>query len=104
MALDSKLFGKWVLKAVDGARCERSNKETIKFKPNGILLYGFISEGKTQYAILTYDIQGDKIISDQPTAPRLEKSEYNLLDDNTLQLHYDNQISIFWKLTGAPLR
>ncbi len=94
----SSLLGLWALETLNGVIHEMTGKETMEFKPNSVLLYGIKENDKTQYAMLTYSIKGNKLITDQPSKPRIEETEFSLIDDSTLELNHNGEISIFKKV------
>lgn len=57
------------------------------FKENGILDYIIHLEGKDQIMLLTFRIEGEFIISDQPSAPSKEKTPF-ILNENELLLQW----------------
>ncbi len=94
----SSLLGFWVLETVNGVKHGMTGKETMEFKPDGVLLYGFKGRDKTQYAVLTYSVAGNKLITDQPSKPRMEETEFRLIDESTLELNHNGEVSIFKKV------
>ncbi len=50
------------------------------------------------FRIGSYSIKGNKLITDQPSKPRIEETEFSLIDDSTLELNHNGEISIFKKV------
>ncbi len=94
----SSLLGLWILETVNGVIHEMTGKETMEFKPDGVLLYGIRENDKTQYAMLTYSVVGNKLITDQPSKPHIEEAEFKLINESTLELNHNGEISIFKKV------
>ncbi len=61
---------------------------TMEFKPDGRLIYAIHEGNKTQLIHLVYHVEGDTIISDQPSAPREERTRFVLTSDGQLLLDY----------------
>jgi len=70
----------------DGARME--------FKPNGELVYTIIENGRQQEMLMTYEITGNQLITNQPSMPNREVTIFSLLGDK-LELDYQGAKSIF---------
>ena len=66
----------------------------IVFRSDGTMDYTAIEPGKRQIMKLTYRIDGDEIISNQPSAPREERTKYSF-ENGTLVLVFDGERSTF---------
>ncbi len=94
---NSSLLGFWVLDTVNGKVHDMTGKETMEFKPNGVLVYGIRENNKTQYMLLTYSVVGNKLITDQPSKPRIEETKFKLINESCLELNHGGEVSIFKK-------
>jgi hypothetical protein len=80
------LFGRWRLVAAD-TTLGLDAQASLHFKPNGELLY-LIPEADRLSAIrLVYRVEGSQLVTDQPSAPREQRTEFEL-DGDQLILKY----------------
>ena len=81
MGPSNPLLGKWM---------GRFNGEpvAIEFRPDGRMAYVVLSGGKTQIMRMTYRVEGDVLITDQPSQPREERSRFRLDPDGALVLSF----------------
>lgn len=56
------------------------------FHGDGRLYYSVLSGERWQVMKLTYRIEGDFIVTEQPSAPREERTRFSVDSDGTLQL------------------
>jgi len=93
-AVDERLFGKWRL--LQSEQAMQSAEQTIAdFSPDGSLTYSVTNDGKTGIMKMTYRIEGRFIVSDQPSSPKEERTEYQVEPDGSLVLIYEGQKSRF---------
>jgi hypothetical protein len=83
----SELIGCWHLERDDG----QTPQTEIQFCSDGRLLYSTLEGDRWQIIRLTWRVEGDMIISDQPSAPREERTFYELSPDGTLTLTNDGK-------------
>lgn len=82
----NELVGRWVVSRNDASTLSALGDVQIEFDANGKMDY-FINEGdKTQSINMTYRIDGEFIISDQPSHPRPERTKFVLARENVLEL------------------
>jgi YD repeat-containing protein len=90
------LVGKW--------RQITSNKETdgeettMVFTLDGKLIYSIDTDDRTQIINLVYETFGDTLITDQPSAPKKEYSQYYFESDDLLILDYDGEKTKFQRV------
>lgn len=78
----------WELERAD-ASLSLVNGSLMIFLPSGELRYAApASGGGLQVAILTYWIDGDQLVTNQPSAPAEERTGFRFLDYNHLELTY----------------
>jgi len=85
----SKLLGVWKSDPEDVSGYNAFGVFQMEFKSNGELIYVLYEKAKTMKFLLTYEIDGNFIISDQPSAPAKIRTEYNFLPDGKLELTID---------------
>jgi hypothetical protein len=96
----SALVGCWLL-ASSGADSRAEERVEVQFKPSGELLYATLEKGKWSVILLTYRAEGNHIISNQPSAPRDEKTEFSLRDGNTLTLSFGGEPSSYTRISAC---
>lgn len=67
---------------------------TMEFKENGELIYLIEENNRIQAMLLTYEVDGDKLITDQPSMPGKETTVFTL-DGDKLHLNHQGAISCF---------
>src|SRR3954468_13099431 len=86
------LIGCWQLVRSDEKPFEPAEAE---FLEDGRLNYSVLSEDRWQIMKLRYRIEGDVIVTNQPSAPREERSRFTLESDGTLTLELGGEQSRF---------
>lgn len=81
------LAGAWVADETDKQALADFGDVLLEFKDNGELLYAIRGE-TTQLMLLHYHVEGSTIITDQPSAPRIEHTEFSLSADDILTLAF----------------
>ncbi len=88
----SALVGCWHLVRVEGQPYEPAEAD---FREDGTLYYSVLAGPRWQIMKLTYRVDGDTIISNQPSSPREERSRFALAQDGTLTLEFGGVQSVF---------
>lgn len=68
---------------------------TLEFKDNGQLIYTVIGDQKDEVILLTYRVENDTIVTDQPSAPKIEKTKFSFTPEGKLLLVYGNISSLY---------
>jgi hypothetical protein len=87
----SRLVGRW------GGRVG-PEAVGIEFLPDGRLAYVIESEGKEQRMVLTWRVDGEDLVTNQPSAPREERTRIRW-DRGGLVLEFDGVLTRFTRLT-----
>jgi hypothetical protein len=82
------LVGKWKLVRSEGAVDAGAEGVSIVFTNDGKLIYTIHEVNKDQIMNLTYEILGNKLITDQPSHPRKERTEFSVEPNGQLLLKY----------------
>lgn len=82
------LVGSWVVDETDNRVLAELGDVVFEFKDDGWLIYTIRAEGKNQIIKLRYQVEGSTIITDQPSAPRVEKTAYSLSENGMLTLAF----------------
>jgi 6-phosphogluconolactonase (cycloisomerase 2 family) len=87
LADHQSLVGCWRLTKAD-RELEMNDPVEMEFKANGELLYCIESGDKWQVMRLTYRIDGDSLVTNQPSHPSEERTSFSLDPNGSLVLDY----------------
>jgi hypothetical protein len=93
------LIGRWVIDESDQHTLEKFGNVVLEFDEDGGLTYIIRSDGKQQIMLMRYEVDGDTIITDQPSHPSVERTAFSLSDDGLLMLALDGEPSNFRRIT-----
>jgi len=71
------------------------------FRSDGRLFYSVLSGDRWQIMKLSYQIDGDVLVTDQPSSPRKERTRFALEGDGSLMLEFGGQRS--WYKRGPKV-
>jgi hypothetical protein len=91
---DQQLVGKW-RSDPDDASINEYGDVSLDFSPNGGLAYTVHTEGKRQVMLLTYRVEGEILITDQPSDPKEERTRFKIRPDGRLVLMYEHRSSAY---------
>ena len=86
--LSSQLVGRWITDPTDKEALKDYGPATLVFTESGDLRYIIHAEDKNQIMLLTYRIENGTLITNQPSEPREERTEFFLTPDGKLVLDY----------------
>jgi hypothetical protein len=81
------LVGTWITDPSDASGMREYGLVTMEFRPDGTLVYTSHAEETDQIMLLTYRVEADVLLTDQPSAPREERTPCRLEGD-TLYLAF----------------
>jgi hypothetical protein len=81
IAVEQHLLGEWRQAEPD----PHPGAVIILFEPDGRLRYT-VEDGTVQHILLTWRIDGDVLVTDQPSAPREERTRLRLVSPSRLVL------------------
>jgi len=86
----------WETDSSDAATVEQYGNVRMHFFESGNLTYTICSDTVDQVIRLTYTIEGNTITTQQPSAPREEKTQYTIEADGRLALthRYRHLVSV----------
>lgn len=90
------LIGTWVTLQPTPAR---QDDVTMEFRLNGELIYTIHERTKDQVIRLRWRLEGDVIVTDQPSAPREERTAFVLTPEGRLDLTYAGNVAEFVRRT-----
>lgn len=80
------LLGSWIRDPEDAESIRKFGNVKLHFTADGQLIYTILDEHKDQKIFLTYRIENNILITDQPSAPREERTRFRITDDGKLEL------------------
>lgn len=95
---EAELLGTWKSDPSDSAGASAYGNVTLKFGADGTLLYIVHDSERDQIMRLTYRAEPGFIITDQPSQPRPERTEYRIDDDGALELAFGGRRSRYVKV------
>ena len=91
---DPQLLGSWI------ADPEPSEKVTLEFRPDGLLVYTIYGHEKHEVILLRFATRNGLIITDQASLPRREETKYRFVNDKLI-LDYDGEITVYARLPAV---
>lgn len=85
-----KILGRWVTDPEDVKSLEELGFVSMEFQPNGNLTYTIHGEEKEQVMFLTYRIEGDVLVTDQPSSPKEERAPIRFTNEGKLIVRNGN--------------
>jgi hypothetical protein len=93
--MSNNLIGSWNGDETDDATQKALGKVTMTFTEDGKLIYDIFEGGKQQRMNMVYKVQGDTIISDQPSHPQEQRTRYKIENGDKLILDYEGEKTVF---------
>ena len=95
MATAEDLVGHWVSDPEDVVQSETYDQVSLDFSSNGTLVYATRTGSKREYIFLTWRVEGDVLVTDQPSAPKQEWTRFNIDPSGKLSLVHVDRRSVF---------
>ena|SRR5258705_9837938 len=86
--ISSQLVGSWITDPTDKEALDEYGSTTLVFTESGDLRYIIHAEGKDQVMLLTYRIDRGTLITNQPSDPKEERTDFFFTPDGKLVLDY----------------
>lgn len=86
--MSDNLIGIWQADPNDVVTQQLYGNVTLDFRSNGELIYTIKEEDKEQKIFMIYEVKGKFLITDQPSSPQKEITEYYLTDE-FLELNFN---------------
>ncbi len=96
MIKKDELIGKWIADPHEVAASKQEDV-TLEFYGDGNLKYTIQLGDKKQVILLTYEMEGEYLVTDQPSKPKIEKTKATI-EDGDLILDYGGSISRYQKV------
>ena len=88
--IDKRLLGRW-----DSIPGTTEEAVTIEFADDGSLTYTIHAAHADQKIFLRCRTEDDVIVSDQPSEPREERTQYRFAQDGRLVMTYEGEETIY---------
>lgn len=95
--IEPRLLGDWFSDLSDEKTAQTTGDVKITFEQNGKLTYEITAADKKQYIFLTFYTKQNILITDQPSHPQIEETEFYFDEDNRLILKFDGDESRYLK-------
>ena len=95
------LVGKWVSDPADLEPIPNYGLVSLDFSGVGTLVYTIRADEKRELIFLTYRVEDDVLITDQPLAPKQERTKFNIDLNGKLSLQYGERRWIFFRDSSA---
>ena len=92
---EQQLVGKWRSDPEDPDSIREYGDVSLDFSPNGGLTYTVHGEETRQIMLLTYRVEGDVLITDQPSATKEERTKFEITPSGKLVLLYERRPSAY---------
>jgi hypothetical protein len=96
-----QLVGKWRSDPEDPEAISEYGDVSLDFLPNGGLTYTVRAEGKREIMLLTYRVEGDVLITDQPSHPKEERTRFEIKPCGKLVLLYEHRPSTYVRVDDS---
>lgn len=94
----NNLLGIWISDP-EGVSLDQFQRIQLEFTEDGQLFYTLVEDEGDKIMLLTYRIEGDSIITDQPSHPREERTKFSFTPDGKLILIYsEKEVCQFMRL------
>ncbi|MEY9122941.1 hypothetical protein [Bradyrhizobium yuanmingense] len=80
------LVGAWLVDETDELALARLGNVLLEFDESGGLRYTIREHDKRQIINLRYRVEGSTIVTDQPSAPQVERTQFSFAEDGVLTL------------------
>jgi len=90
-----RFLGTWKVDENDPVSVKNYGDVTMTFEAEGTLKYVVNNGKEQQIMLLTYEVQDDKLITDQPSSPQKETTRFEFISDDKLKLFFDGVESNF---------
>jgi hypothetical protein len=100
-ARPAELLGSWSSDSNDREANDEFGNVSLTFKPDGSLTYTIHAESTDQKMFLTWQVVDGVLITNQPSAPREERTTYSIDADGKLTLWYQGRPNGFIRADHA---
>lgn len=98
MEIEEKLLGHWILDPADAPSKQLFGNTSLEFTSKGELVYTIHGDKKDQKIFMRYWIKDNLLVTDQPSNPGVEESEFRVTPDGKLKIVFEGIESHYIKL------
>jgi hypothetical protein len=98
----SQIIGRWRSDPDDPEAIATYGDVLLDFSRNGGLTYTIHAEGKRQIMLLTYRVDGDVLVTDQPSNRTEERTKFKITSEGKLVLEHEHRPSSYVRVADAP--
>jgi len=95
--LQEPFLGDWVIDKNAPDSLKELGYVKMSFKKDGSLIYEIREKDKSQFILMTYLVEGDKLITDQASHPHKEETDFDFENPTTLILKFNGVVTRFVK-------
>lgn len=88
-ASPAALVGSWVVDPDDDAARAHFGDVVMRFDGDGSLTYVIRGDGRDEVMLLRYRVEGDELVTNQPSAPREDRTRFAFAPDGRLVLFHE---------------
>ena len=96
--LANQLIGVWHTDPGDVHALESYGRVTLSFTKDRRLVYTIHAGGKDEIILLSYRVEGQFLVTDQPSQPNEERTPFSITPDGNLILRYEEHESTYIRL------
>ena len=93
--LVNQLIGVWHTDPEDVQALESYGRVRLNFTKDRRLVYTIHADGKDEIILLSYRVEGQFLVTDQPSQPNEERTRFSITPDGSLILHYEGHESTY---------
>jgi hypothetical protein len=82
------LLGTWIINPDDERAVREYGRVSLRFTNDGRLIHTIHDSASDQKLLLSYRVEGDTLVTNQPSAPREERTPFLLTPDGRLILSF----------------
>lgn len=82
------ILGSWTVDETDERGLAELGDVSLEFLQDGKLVYTILTDSKKQIILMEYRVEGNEIVTDQPSAPQVERTAYSVSPDGILTLEF----------------
>lgn len=93
-----EILGTWRLDPDDVKSQQVYGKISMEFTDTDDLIYTIHLNDKDQKMFMTFKVEGNLLITNQPSSPNYEKTEFRILPNGKLELYFEGVKSTYIKV------
>jgi len=90
-----RLIGTWKTDPSDEGSIDRFGNVFLRFGENGSLQHAFDDGNRYRVSLLHHHVDGTELVTDQPSAPREERTGFRFTTDGRLLLEHNGYGAVY---------